>query len=135
MESTPEQAKTIEQAVRHLPLEIRDQVRGFIKSLLNSQEHPADVEPKNQDALLREPRERYTTAQLEQKAQTESDPLDAILKRIDCIVLELQELRQAVLTQKQPTVPDLAAELYGAWGQGTWEEYQPDIEWQRFSDE
>jgi hypothetical protein len=135
MESTPEQNKTIEHAVRHLPPEIREQVREFIQSLLVSQEHPPDIEPRNQDALLRDPREQYTVAQPERKAQTEPDPLDAILKRIDCIVLELQELRQAVLTQKQPSDRDLVAELYGSWGQGTWEELEPDIDWQRFSDE
>ena len=40
MESTPEQDKLIEQAVRPLPPEIREQVREFIQSLLNLQEHP-----------------------------------------------------------------------------------------------
>ena len=133
MESSPEQDETIEQAVQHLPAEIRDQVREFIRSLLNLQEHSPEAESGNHDALLRDSREPYTVAQLEQKAQTEPDPLDAILKRIDSIVLELQKLRQAVLTQKQPSDRDLVAELYGSWGQGTWEEIELDLDWQRFS--
>jgi hypothetical protein len=61
--------------------------------------------------------------------------LDALPRRIDSIVLELQELRQDVLMQRQPPDHDLVAELYGSWGQGTWEEIEPDTDWQRFSDE
>jgi hypothetical protein len=135
MESTPEQDKIIEEAVQHLPPKVREQVREFVKSLLNPQEHPPDAESRNHDTPLRETQEQYTVARLEQNAQTEPDPLDAILKRIDSIVLELQELRQAVLTQQQPPDRDLVAELYGSWGQGTREELEPDIDWQRFSDE
>ena len=135
MEPTPEQDKLIEQAVQHLPREIRRQVREFIQTLLNQQGHPPFVKRESRETALRDPHEQYTTVHVEQEAPMADDPLDAILRRIDSVMLELRELRQAVLTQQHPPAQNLAAELYGSWGQGAWEEYQPDVEWQRFSDE
>jgi hypothetical protein len=66
--------------------------------------------------------------------QVPQDTLDAILKRVDSIVFELQALRQAVQALRRDGDEDLVAQLYGSWGKGTWKEYEPDIEWQRFSD-
>ena len=60
------------------------------------------------------------------------EPPENILDRIDAIIQELQELRQAVLTQTRPVEENLAAQLYGALGQGTWDEYDPQLDWQRF---
>ncbi|GAB4143973.1 MAG: hypothetical protein Fur0021_00110 [Candidatus Promineifilaceae bacterium] len=57
-----------------------------------------------------------------------------ILERIDAIIAELQVLRQQVLTA-QPTVPpqtNLVDGLAGALGQGTWDEYDPELDWKRF---
>jgi hypothetical protein len=70
MQSTPEQRETIEQAVRHLPLEIQHRVRAYIESLLNRQERTAHIESEAREAIVRDARVQYTTAQLEQKAQT-----------------------------------------------------------------
>jgi hypothetical protein len=58
---------------------------------------------------------------------------DLILKRIDAIIQELQELRQVVLVQERSSEGNLAEQLYGALGQGTWDEYDPDLDWQRFA--
>lgn len=58
---------------------------------------------------------------------------DLILKRIDSIIQELQELRQVVLVQERSSEGNLAEQLYGALGQGTWDEYDPDLDWQRFA--
>jgi hypothetical protein len=48
---------------------------------------------------------------------------ETILKRIDALVCELQELRQAILVQARPPDGNLAEQLYGALGQGSWDEY------------
>ena len=60
------------------------------------------------------------------------EPSEQILDRIDAIIQELQELRQVVLTQTRPAEENLVAELYGALGQGAWDEYDPQLDWQRF---
>jgi len=57
---------------------------------------------------------------------------EAVMERIDTIILELQELRQVVQVQKQPAERDLTAQLYGALGQGTWDEYDLHLDWERF---
>ncbi len=56
-----------------------------------------------------------------------------LLRRIDAIMRELQALRQSVKAM-QTNVPetDLAQQLYGALGKGSWDEYDPDLDWQRF---
>jgi hypothetical protein len=58
-----------------------------------------------------------------------------LLERIDVIAHELEELRQAVWMQIQPPSRNLADRLYGALGQGSWDEYDLDLDldWQRFS--
>lgn len=61
---------------------------------------------------------------------------EEILKRIDDIIKELQSLRQAVLvpqTRIKMTSRDIVEELAGSLGQGTWDEYDPDFDWERFS--
>jgi hypothetical protein len=60
-------------------------------------------------------------------------PDDLILERIDAIIQELQELRQEILTRDRPSEQNLAAQLYGAWGKGTWDEYDPHLDWRRFA--
>ena len=60
-------------------------------------------------------------------------PTERILERIDAIIQELQELRQEVLTRDHPSEENLTAQLYGAWGKGKWEEYDPHLDWQRFA--
>ena len=46
--------------------------------------------------------------------------------------LRTQELRQSILEQAQHSDGNLAEELYGALGQGTWDEYDWDLDWQLF---
>jgi len=64
-------------------------------------------------------------------------PPEALLQRIDAIMRELQELRQLVIAQPlfqgKPQEPDLVAQLSGCLGQGSWKEYEDDIEWERFA--
>jgi hypothetical protein len=56
-----------------------------------------------------------------------------ILQRIDAIIAELQALRHQVATQPDPTPPtNLVEELAGALGQGAWDEYDLQLDWQRF---
>ena len=139
MESTlaNEQDKTIEQAVQLLPPEIQDEVREFIESLLGVQIKPTQYRRPTLSwrGALRDLRAQYTSVELEHSIHDISIPLDIILKRIDAIVIELQELRQVVLISQQSPDQDLATELYGSWGHGTWEECEPGIDWQRFSNE
>jgi len=59
-------------------------------------------------------------------------PAEAVLERIDVILRELLELRQTIVAQGRAAGGNLARELFGALGRGTWEEYQPDLDWQRF---
>ena len=54
------------------------------------------------------------------------------MKKIDSILYELQEMRQSVLEQAQHSDGNLAEELYGVLGQRTWDEYDPDLDWQSF---
>lgn len=58
---------------------------------------------------------------------------EAILERIDTIARELQELRQAVLLQTRAPEENLVEQLFGALGQGTWDEYDLHLDWQRFA--
>ena len=59
-----------------------------------------------------------------------------ILKRIDAIMKELQGLRQFITqsqTDHNTISKDIAEELAGSLGQGTWQEYDSDLDWKRFS--
>jgi hypothetical protein len=57
---------------------------------------------------------------------------ELIIKKIDAIVHELQELRRTIQVQIRPPETNLAEQLYGALGRGSWEEYDHDLEWRRF---
>jgi hypothetical protein len=56
-----------------------------------------------------------------------------LLERTDTIARELEELRKAVWLQAQLPERNLADRLYGALGQGSWDEYDLELDWQRFS--
>ena len=66
--------------------------------------------------------------------QTNDSSPKVILQRIDAIISELQVLRQQVLTIQPLDTPsaNLVKELAGSLGQGTWDEYDPDLDWKRF---
>lgn len=58
---------------------------------------------------------------------------ETLLERIDAIAHELEELRQAVLAQIRQPDRNVADQLYGVLGQGSWDEYGLNLDWQRFS--
>ena len=65
---------------------------------------------------------------------TAEQPTAVLLERLDAIIDELQVLRQTVQAmQSMPAEINLTQQLYGAFGQGTWAEYEADLDWQRFS--
>jgi len=58
---------------------------------------------------------------------------EVILRRLDTIMRELEELRKMVLhAEHEPMPGDLAGQLFGVLGRGSWDEYDLDLEWQRF---
>ena len=62
---------------------------------------------------------------------------ELILKRIDAIIAELQALRQQVValeTRSEPTSRDIVDALAGSLGQGTWDEYDKFLDWERFAE-
>ena len=71
--------------------------------------------------------------QREEAVKQAEVPAEVLLERIEVIAQELAELRQTVLMQMRPTDRNLAAQLYGVLGQGSWDEYDLDLDWQRFS--
>lgn len=59
---------------------------------------------------------------------------ETILQRIDTILRELEALRKMVAhTCVEPATDNQAQQLYGVLGRGTWDEYDRDLDWQRFS--
>jgi hypothetical protein len=66
--------------------------------------------------------------------QTKDPSATIIVQRIDAIIAELQALRQQVVTIQPPATPpaNLVDELAGSLGQGTWDEYDPQLDWERF---
>jgi hypothetical protein len=69
--------------------------------------------------------------------QTVQIPADVLIQRIDAMTRELLDLRRLILAQTAPQdqahASDLVAQLAGALGQGSWEEYEDDVEWERFA--
>ena len=60
---------------------------------------------------------------------------EVISQRIDAIIQELEELRKVITAQESgPCSEDLAQQLYGALGQGVWEEYDFDLDWKQFEE-
>jgi hypothetical protein len=75
-----------------------------------------------------------TQKDVKMAVQTRDQSPEAILERIETMMRELAELRQMVLrTQSEPVAGDLAQQLYGALGHGSWEEYDLQLDWKRFS--
>ena len=67
-------------------------------------------------------------------SQTTVQTPDQVLVRIDTIIHELYELRSLVVRERALPVPGLSYELFGVLGQGTWDEYDLDLDWQRFDE-
>ena len=66
------------------------------------------------------------------KPTAPADDKEALLARIDAIIRELENLRRLVVQRSSAPAPHLAERLFGALGQGTWDEYDLDIDWLRF---
>jgi hypothetical protein len=66
--------------------------------------------------------------------QTKDASAKVIVQRIDAIIAELQVLRQQVVTIQTSATPpaNLVDELAGSLGQGTWDEYDHQLDWKRF---
>jgi hypothetical protein len=58
---------------------------------------------------------------------------ETIIQKIEAIVYELQELQRTLQAQTRPSAPNLAEQLFGALGKGTWDEYELHLDWQRFA--
>lgn len=61
-------------------------------------------------------------------------PTETVLTRIDAIIEELHWLRQAVLATDKSSSPNIIDELAGSLGKGNWEEYDLQLDWERFSE-
>ena len=46
---------------------------------------------------------------------------------------ELLELRRLITAQSESDGSDIVSQLSGCLGQGSWDEYEDDIEWERFA--
>ena len=70
--------------------------------------------------------------------QTVNQTQETILRRIDTIIRELEELRcQLTVTSKAAATLEkssLTEELFGAAGHGTRDEYDLNLDWVRFSE-
>jgi hypothetical protein len=61
------------------------------------------------------------------------DP-EQTITQIDAIIQQLMTLRCQLLSQIAPATTHVTEQLFGALGRGTWEEYEPDLDWIRFSE-
>ena len=57
-----------------------------------------------------------------------------VVSRIDTIIRELEILRcELTAPSKTTTIHHFTEELFGAAGHGTWDEYDLQLDWARFS--
>ncbi len=60
--------------------------------------------------------------------------LRQVVERIDSIMRELEILRRELIPKPAYASPlELVDKLHGALGHGTWDEYDMDLDWARFS--
>jgi hypothetical protein len=57
-------------------------------------------------------------------------PSEVLLERIDAILRDLLELRQAVASRGMEPQGNLTGQLFGSLGHGSWDEYDPALDWQ-----
>jgi hypothetical protein len=60
--------KTLEEMIRELPPELRQEVKDFIRSLLRRRREPAPTLRQDWGGALKDYRDRFTALDLEQKA-------------------------------------------------------------------
>jgi hypothetical protein len=66
-------------------------------------------------------------------ARTDSLDRDRVVAQIDTLVRELVALRRQLVRPTEPATPSLTQQLYGSLGHGTWDEYDVNLDWVRFS--
>lgn len=59
---------------------------------------------------------------------------EAILRRIETIMRELETLRQTVLAGTKVSASNPTRQLFGSLGTGSWTEYDVDLDWQQFAE-
>lgn len=57
-----------------------------------------------------------------------------MVKRIDAMIRELETMRRQLTQPKRIAPPNLVDQLFGVLGHGTWDEYDLDLDWKRFSE-
>ncbi len=58
-----------------------------------------------------------------------------VVQRIDGMIRELEVMRRQLVTTPKIIQPSgLTDELFGALGHGTWEEYDLNLDWARFTE-
>lgn len=57
---------------------------------------------------------------------------EMLLQRIDAMMRELQEMRRLLLSQAEQSEEGLVEQLWTALGQGRWDEYNQDLNTERF---
>jgi hypothetical protein len=68
-----------------------------------------------------------------QAAVATLDPEQTIIQ-IDAIIRQLTTLRHQLLPQVEPATTHVTEQLFGALGRGTWDEYEPNLDWIRFGE-
>lgn len=57
---------------------------------------------------------------------------EKLLQQIDTLIRDLQHLRAQLGAPFSPT-PSKVSDLFGKLGRGCWQEYDLDMEWERFT--
>ncbi len=85
-------------------------------------------------ALTRKPTKRGT-ARTRRKARRAPPDTEEMIKRIDAMIRELEGMRRELATMpKAEANQNVVDELFGALGHGTWDEYDLNLDWARFSE-
>ncbi len=85
-------------------------------------------------ALTRKQIKRKTARTRRKPVRPAPDTRD-VIERIDAMIRELQAMRRELATSpKTEPESNIVGELFGAAGKGTWDEYDMNLDWMRFSD-
>ncbi len=80
-------------------------------------------------------RTKRTTRRVVRKSKRTTLDTRQVVERIDAMIRELEAMRRQLTTlPKVESSSDLTDELFGALGQGSWAEYDLNLDWARFSE-